>query len=299
MTACAACGEQGRTFAFRGSDWYVGAASGSWDYYECVRCRSVYADPQPSDAELDAAYSASYGPYSGKPSLIERLGEPLAQREAVWLAALSDPTGLLLDVGCGRGAMMRRARKGGWTGPIRGFEPSEDVARHTSQTLGVRVDVAPVEALPADAGPAGTIVLRHVIEHVRDPVTALVMLGDHLEPGGVIYVATPDRRALAAAVFGRHWHGYDPPRHLYAFPAGAVRLMLRTAGFEPLAERWDFAPQMWSASLHHRLADSRLARWAPLSGLNNPLVGVPAGLLGAVEWLLRRTTMYGVAARRP
>ena len=69
--------------------------------------------------------------------------------------------------------------------------------------------------------------------------------------------------------------------------------MIREAGFEPLAERWDFAPQMWSASIHHRLSDSRLSAHAhALSALTNPLVALPAIALGALEWLLRRTTMY-------
>jgi SAM-dependent methyltransferase len=296
---CAACGEARRSFAFEGRDWYVGAASGSWQYFTCARCRSVYADPQPTAAELDAAYAASYGPYSDEPTLLERLGEPLARREAAWLVALAEPTGLLLDVGCGRGTMMRRARESGWTGPIRGFEPSEEVAMHASAKLALPIDVAPVESLPADAGPAKAIILRHVIEHVREPIPVLRTLREHLEPGGIIYVGTPDRRALAARVFGRHWHGYDPPRHLFAFTAGGVREMLRAAGFEPVAERWDFAPQMWAASIHHRLSDSRLKRWAgPMSTLANPLVAFPAGLLGGLEWLLRRTTMYGIAARR-
>ena len=296
--ACAGCGATARRFAFAGRDWYIGTAAGRWEYHRCENCGSVYADPQPSDADLDAAYAASYGPYQG-PGLVERVAEPLARREAAWIVSHAGGTGSMLDLGCGTGAMMRRIRECGWTGDIRGVEFSEDVARATAERLGLPVAVAPVEEVPMPEAPVRLVVLRHVIEHVREPQAVLQRIGEMLEPGGVLYVGTPDRRALAERAFGRYWHGYDPPRHLHAFTADGVRRLLRASGYEVVAERWDFAPQMWAASLHHRLSASRYARWAdPLSALVNPLVAAPSIVAGLLEVLLRRTTMYGVVARK-
>jgi SAM-dependent methyltransferase len=295
---CAGCGSAARSFAFTGRDWYLGTAQGRWSYYKCSTCRSVYADPQPTDADLDAAYAASYGPYRD-PGLLERLAEPLARREAAWVIAMAGGSGTVLDLGCGTGAMMRRIRESGWVGPIRGVEFSEEVARATMNRLGLPVDVATVETAPIPEAPARIVVLRHVIEHVREPREVLERVREMLESDGLLYLATPDRRALAAAAFGRFWHGYDPPRHLHAFTAGGVRTLLASSGFRVEAERWDFAPQMWAASLHHRLSASRFRRRAdPLSSLMNPVVGGLAGVAGVFESLLRRTTLYGVAARR-
>ncbi len=298
MRPCAACGGRARKAAFHGRDWYVGAVASGWDYHRCTSCGSVYADPQPTDAELDAAYAASYGPYRESPTLLERLGEPLGRREAARFAALAGG-GTLVDVGCGGGAMLRRFQAVGWEGDLRGIEMSPDVAGRTAARLGIAVEVAAIEAVALPPAGADAIVLRHVIEHVREPLDVLGRLRDGLRPGGHIYVATPDRRALAERVFGRYWHGYDPPRHLYAFTRDGVRQLLARAGFELIEERWDFAPQMWVASLHHLLRSTRLAARADtIASMFNPLVAAPAVAGGALEWLLRRTTMYGATARR-
>lgn len=302
VVRCPACTEPARHPAFEGRDLYIGEVGGTFPYVRCAGCASVYGDPQASDAELDAAYAASYGPYSAdaSPSLLERLGERLAQREATRFAHVAGGRGLLVDVGCGTGAMLRRLGVAEWAGELRGIEPSPEVGGRTAEALGVRVDIAPVEDLPLADGEADAIVLRHVIEHVRDPGAVLVRLHRALRPGGHLYVATPDRRALAERAFGRYWHGYDPPRHLQCFTRDGVRVLLDRAGFERIEERWDFAPQMWSGSLHHALRATRISRWAdPLSSLMNPLVGVPSLAGGLLEVALRRSTMYGAIASRP
>ena len=296
---CPGCGSTDAEQAFVGRDFLLGVR-GEWTYVRCVGCGSVIADPQPTVEELQAAYAPSYRPHRDDRSLVERVAEPLARRETAWLVAHADPCSLAVDIGCGAGAILRRLRETGWRGQLRGVEPNPEVAARVSKALSLPVDVAPVEALPDDARGAGLIVLRHVIEHVRDPRAVMHLLHGAVAPDGLIYVATPDRRALAERVFGRYWFGYDPPRHLYAFTREGVHGLLAASGFSVVAERWDYAPQMWSGSLHNRLNVSPLfARRADLfASLLNPLVGGPAAVLGLLEVLLHRSTMYGVLARR-
>ncbi len=297
---CPGCGSTDAEQAFIGRDFLLAAVRGEWTYVRCTGCASVIADPQPTHEELEAAYGRAYRPHHDDPNLVERLAEPLARREIAWLVALADAYSLAVDVGCGGGAILRRLRETGWRGPLRGVEPNPEVAARVSKALSLPVDVAPVEALPVEAHGAGLIVLRHVIEHVRDPRAVMCTLREAVAPDGLVYMGTPDRRALAERVFGRYWVGYDPPRHLYAFTREGVRGLLAASGFSVVAERWDYAPQMWSASLHNRLSVSpRFAgRADELASLLNPLVGGPAAVLGLLEVLLHRSTMYGVLARR-
>lgn len=297
---CPACAAPERVRAFTGSDLYLRGVAGTFEYVRCSRCATVYGDPQASDDELTAAYDVSYGPYSEDQSLLERLGEPLAQREADRIVANAAGQELLVDVGCGRGTMLRRARRAGWRGTLHGIEPSEEVAARTREVVGATVDVSTVEAVDLEPDSVDVIILRHVIEHVRDPEAVLRTLRAALKPGGIIYVATPDRRALTERVFRSYWHGYDPPRHLHAFTSGGMRTLLDRVGLEVVEQRWDFSPQMWSASLHHRLQDTRVRRRAAvLASLFNPVVGAVALVGGLLELVLRRSTMYGVIARRP
>jgi hypothetical protein len=171
----------------------------------------------------------------------------------------------------------------------------------THEEVGVPVAVGTLDDVELETAGTGTVVMRHVLEHVRDPRATLERVSEVLAPGGTLYVATPDARALAATVFRRFWHGYDPPRHLFAFTSGGLRRLLARCGFELVAESWDFSPQMWTGSLRHALGRGQRqrmdrARW--LAHDLNPLVAVPSVAAASVEVALRRSTMYSATARR-
>ena len=298
MTRCVACGTADLQPFFVGSDWYLGAVAERFPYLRCPACGTVAAEPPPTPETLARAYAAVYPPL-GRPGLLERILEPLARREAGRVVRAARPEGELLDVGCGPGRFLERLRASGWTGPLRGLEPDERAAARAATVDGVSVRVGGVDALGEESPALSAVVLRHVIEHVPDPLQVLRDLHALLAPGGVLYLGTPDARALSARVFGRYWHGYDPPRHLFAFTAEGIRALLGRAGFTVEREHWDFAPQMWTGSLHHALARGRNPRWVSLVTSNlNPVVAAPAVAAAAVERALGRSTMYAVLARR-
>ena len=251
--------------------------------------------PQIDDDTLERAYADTYGPHLSAASVVERIGERLAQREADRLVAIANPDSTLIDLGAGRGTFLRRIQRAGWRGPISGVEPDAPTARAASGLLGVPIEVATVEEVELEPEAAGTIVMRHVIEHVRDPVSVLSRVASALAPGGILYLATPDARALAARAFGRFWHGYDPPRHFYAFTRDGVRSLLGRTGFELVDERWDFSPQMWTGSLRHALGELRPGLQFLGNDLN-PLAALPAAAAAGLEVALHRSTMYAATA---
>jgi 2-polyprenyl-3-methyl-5-hydroxy-6-metoxy-1,4-benzoquinol methylase len=258
----------------------------------------VFVDPQPDAETLSAAYAADYGPLQARKGTIARLGERLAQREADRLARLADRTTPLVDLGCGTGAFLRRLQRAEWQGPMRGLEPVETAARFANEQTGLPVEIGTLETMNFEPGSAGTVVMRHVIEHVREPIAALERVRELLKPRGVLYLATPDGRALAASVFGRFWHGYDPPRHLFAFTSEGIRRLLARTGFTVVDEYWQFSPQMWTGSLRHALNRGHRRRWAELVGHDlNPLAAAPAVVGATAEVALHRSTMYAVTVR--
>ena len=284
---------------FTGSDWYLGAVDVEerFPYVRCLACGTVAAHPAPTPETLRRAYANEYLPF-GPPTLLERLFEPIARREARRVVTAARIDGALLDVGCGSGKFMARLRATGWAGPMRGLEPDAAAAGRASDLLRVPVRIGGVEMLSTEPPELAAIILRHVIEHVPEPLDTLRELRSLLAPGGVLYLGTPDAHTLSARVFGRFWHGYDPPRHLFAFTAEGMRALLGRAGFVVGREYWDFAPQMWTGSLHHALARCSNPRWAALLSSNvNPVAAIPAVLGATVERSLGRSTMYAVLAR--
>ena len=296
--SCVACGSPASVPAFEASDWYLGRAPGVFAYRRCSDCSTVCVHPQPDDATLSAAYAADYGPLQERQGTVARLGERLAQREADRLARLADRTTPLVDLGCGTGTFLRRLQRAGWQGPMRGLEPAQAAAHFAQEQTGIPVEIGTLETMDVEPGSAGTVVMRHVIEHVREPVAALERVGKLLAPRGMLYLATPDARALAAKVFGRFWHGYDPPRHLFAFTSAGVRRLLARTGFTVVDEHWQFSPQMWTGSLRHALNRGHRRRWAEVVGHDlNPLAVAPAVVGATAEVAFHRSTMYAVTAK--
>jgi hypothetical protein len=74
------------------------------------------------------------------------------------------------------------------------------------------------------------ITLWHVIEHLFDPFADLGTLYRLLRPGGRLLIGTPNCASLEAKVFGCWWSGYDMPRHLILFDAGALTRALQQKG---------------------------------------------------------------------
>jgi SAM-dependent methyltransferase len=283
--------------AFDAQDWFLQALPGTFTYRQCTDCKSTFQAPSLSEADRLTAHG-SYHTH-GQRSLLERVAEPIALREAIALRKGVDASSTLVDIGCGDGLFIERLRKAGWKGTLRGVEPSPEAAANTAQRLGIQVDVGTANEPGLEPGDADVLVMRHVIEHLPDPRGALEEFHRVLPPGGSLYLGTPDANALSASVFGRYWPGWDPPRHAVVFTVPGLRRLLAETGFEVEEEHWTFSPDVWWGG----------AYWATRWGLNrpqarrtlrleNPLVGGPAAIGALLEVLLKRSTMYNVRARR-
>ncbi len=101
--------------------------------------------------------------------------------------------GTWLDVGCSYGWLLERARDAGYE-PF-GIEPSTAAAAQT-RTLGIPVALGCFPAdMPQNVQPA-VISFMDVLEHLPDPVAALVAAKQKLKPGGVVVVQVPDQTCL-------------------------------------------------------------------------------------------------------
>lgn len=98
----------------------------------------------------------------------------------------SRPRGWALDVGCGAGYIAQRLDALGWN------TAAIDVADY--RTVPTRDLIrARAESLPFLSARFSVVVSNHVIEHVNDASAHLAEVRRVLAPGGVAYVATPNR----------------------------------------------------------------------------------------------------------
>lgn len=248
---CDLCGSAGEV-AQSGIRDPDGNLEGSWSFRRCAdaACGTYWLDPAPPPHELWKAY-ATYHTHTRKSS--GRLGKAMLslahrfiklgllplwlangmKREADYLRFMTlgdEPTGKLLDVGCGGGRLLNRMKKRGWQ--VEGTDFDEQAAQRVASRYGIKTHVGdlPQCGLPADSFDA--IVLSQAIEHLYDPKTTLRECLRILKPGGLLVMTTPNAHSIGAAEFGASWRGWEAPRHLHLFTVEALRNLTQQTGFQ-------------------------------------------------------------------
>lgn len=233
------------------------AGAPGWWIVRCSGCDLVRVDPAPQEADLPALYDETYftggifggsthaGGMSGHLSVYDSLqrrqaslrwhGRRLAHLERfVRPDPASAGRGRLLDVGCGAGYFLDAAREAGWQ--VRGVELSEAAVRVGREKLGLDIFQGTLAGAALPAAAFDVVTLFEVLEHLRDPGSALAEARRLLRPGGLLAIQVPnDLNAYRNQAFRRDNRWWViPPLHLFYFTAATLAHWLRKLGFRPV-----------------------------------------------------------------
>jgi SAM-dependent methyltransferase len=196
------------------------ALFGEYRLMRCSGCDLRFAEPMRAGSPAFYDWAYRQAPY-----------ETDARWE--WDALIADlaqcPPGPVLDVGCGKGGLLRKIA--GATGrQVMGVDRS-DAAIAACRERGIPCEQRSVVELLADprhAASYAAVSLSHVLEHLADPVATLRQTLGLLRPGGRLYVAVP--------FSPQFWESEDydpfnlPPHHLTRWNERSMRQLAATAG---------------------------------------------------------------------
>ena len=145
--------------------------------------------------------------------------------------------------------------------------------------------------------PSSTVILRHVLEHVRNPKMFLEKLIQY--GASYFYIVVPNTACLERRVLGQYWAFWDPPRHLWHFNHKSLGFLLDTLNLTVLRKGFDTIPNI-IPSFYRYL---RLRGFSPrLYDLFSPKglissVSTPLNLLlpKNVAWLLVSVKNQGIS----
>jgi SAM-dependent methyltransferase len=199
----------------------------------CRRCGQVVTVPVPVD--IGRYYPAGYyGDKQGRrfPPVMEWLQEKLyVWRSRQVLRRLKQKNARVLDVGCGRGLLLRAFQQSGCD--VTGTEFSDGACRFAREVLKLPVRVGLLEQLNFPGQSFDIVVMWHVLEHMSDPRPMLAEASRILRPGGIFLVAVPNFGSPEARLTKAGWFHLDIPRHLSHHTHASLSQILGEAGLRP------------------------------------------------------------------
>jgi len=224
---CAVCNVSNEKFMYRVEDSYLGNI---WNMVKCRECSLVYLNPQPDMPTLKKTYRKIYQKNNkkrlkGPLELIEHLFRRMRAYEIMEYRK----TGEILDIGCGRGMMLKYLKVRGWK--TKGIEFSEDTGAIARRTLKHDLYIGTDTLKEFTDEQFDIIVIDYVLEHVNRPYEILKEVHRVLKKRGLLIVSVPDIESLQAVWTGRYWFHLDVPKHLYHYSTRTLTRLLEKSRF--------------------------------------------------------------------
>lgn len=226
LTQCPTCESRRLRYAFSHKHHRI---------VRCSDCQLLFLNPQPSNNELAAIYTADYFLYSDEEDSRARVDETKRETARLYLAEIrryfGAPGGRLLEVGCGDGNFLVEAEAAGFE--VAGVEYSSAACENARSRIRGEIYCGEIENQSLREGQFDLCVLSDVIEHVRDPIRFMQAVHRFLKPGGGIFLTTCSLDSWSAKFLRQDWMEFKT-EHLVYFDRRTLQTTLLKAGFNEM-----------------------------------------------------------------
>src|SRR5262245_33616468 len=226
-----------------------------FNFFRCAKCDVLFIYPMLFN-RLSEIYPANY--YSFKsmevPSMAFRIKRFIDERTLKALARRLTGTSLsALDVGGGSGWILNDLRTIDSRFRQTTVVDVDGGAEQAARSNGHDFQRSTIENYETDRR-FDLILMLNLLEHVSDPVFVLSKMRGLLNPGGLVWIKTPNYVALDARLFrNRCWGGYHTPRHFVLFSRPSLIRLCEAAGFRILYCRYTQGAPFWTVSVINEL----------------------------------------------
>lgn len=145
------------------------------------------------------------------------------------------------------------------------------------------------------------VLVENVLERQGSPDDFLQAVRAVVRPRGRIAIVTPNTHSTSFRLFGgRHWAGYDFPRHVALFGPRQMQRLAQESRLEVTSISTVAGVELWVRSAHQFLSDWRAPEWVRRRVEGGALLAPMA--FGAAEAVARRAGRGGwmiAVLRRP
>lgn len=226
----------------RGGEFHRQQLGCATEIWRCAQCGLIFPNPMPIPRPGSTAhYDLPADDYFQNHDLTEK--ENAAKHRLAEAESLLGGKGRLLDIGTGRGELLRVAITQGWE--ALGVEPSPRFAEYAAKYSGAEIKAAKLEDCNFAAASFDVVILAAVLEHLYNPAEVLTEIARILKPGGVLFLDVPNETGLYfrlgnlyQRLSGRNWVvNLAPtfsPYHVFGFSPKSLRAILAKHGLTPV-----------------------------------------------------------------
>ncbi len=200
-----------------------------YTYYHCGRCRMLFLYPKPTQNQIQHYYKNNFQYSAGNINeKIIRIRSRLILNKIQKLIS-SSASYKLLDIGSGYGYFLDTARLLHPKVQVMGIEPNKSLSNYSTKHLNLKVlqtDFYSFYIRNKNKFRYDVITLIHTIEHVTKPKKLINQAISLLNPGGLLYIETPNFDSHLYRTEQNKFTFLTPPDHIYIFSIHSFKSLL-------------------------------------------------------------------------
>ena len=309
--ACGVCGSSDTkpTPVFEGYDFEYRTCDNKFRFVACAECVHVYLSPRCKTEDIDKIYPDFQSRSSAKAYRVSSLARWFKRRvfDRRWMRSVLANVregSHVLEIGAGSGSQLMFLDE--MSPENISFFANElkfdDPARESLLARNVVLLEGPIEDIDIEVR-FDAIVCVQVIEHVVNPREVFKWISNHLAPGGVLFLETPDLDAPARYVFKSHWGALAFPRHFHLFSRKVLADLATSSGLEIDSHYGVSAAAVWTLGIRNRLGMNAATEHRSMLRIFDYKNVFMLTVFTVVDWILmlcgRSTSNQALIARKP
>lgn len=163
--------------------------------------------------------------------------------------------GTLLEVGCSEGAYLSTLRNNGWD--VYGVEVDRESVEKARRKHNLNVQNTKIEDVHFEENKFDVIIMSMVVEHLRNPFSALEKITTYLKPGGQLIFSIPYFEGLEFQFFREYSYGLQLPHHMTFLNKRIIKDYLAKIGYSNIQMYFQYQVRDVVASSYYKYEDTK------------------------------------------